>query len=155
MKRPETKNKQYWDGDRFRYLLFIEHLEDYTNELEKQLKNCNLQNVSQQRELLFAFGKYLQNKMQKKMNLSEYLSMNGKIENLNLNKTSTSYYDKYQGLSISSISLGRKTNPSFGNPNGVQLYSVNYTNGSNHEYSPNWIETEVELKLDDKYIKCE
>lgn len=45
MKRPETKDRQYWNGDRFRHLLFIEHLEDYTNELEQQLKNCNLQNV--------------------------------------------------------------------------------------------------------------
>lgn len=36
-------------------------------EQEKQLKNCNLQNVSQQRELLFAFGKYLQ-----KRNISDF-----------------------------------------------------------------------------------
>lgn len=46
MKRPETKEQKYWNGDKFRHLKFIEEIEQYADDLEQQLKNCNLQNVS-------------------------------------------------------------------------------------------------------------
>lgn len=91
--------------------------------------------------------------MKTKINLNTYLSLGGKIENLNFDKTFTTYYDRNIGQSISSISVGSKTNPSFGNPNGVQLYSVEYTNGSSHNYADMWIETEVELTLTSNYKK--
>ena len=42
MKRPETKEQKYWDGDRFRHLQFIEDIEKYTDELEQQVKNLNI-----------------------------------------------------------------------------------------------------------------
>lgn len=41
MKRPETKEEKYWDGDRFRYQQFIEDIEEYANNLEQKLKNFN------------------------------------------------------------------------------------------------------------------
>jgi hypothetical protein len=41
MKRPKTSESKYWENDRFRHLLFIEDLEDYTTALEEQIaKNC-------------------------------------------------------------------------------------------------------------------
>lgn len=46
MKRPKTNESKYWDNDRFRHLLFIEDLEDYTTALEEQIvKNCSIPDV--------------------------------------------------------------------------------------------------------------
>lgn len=41
MIRPKTSESKYWENGRFRHLLFIEDLEDYTTALEEQVVNKN------------------------------------------------------------------------------------------------------------------
>lgn len=89
--------------------------------------------------------------MNKCINLDEYVSYLGRLVNLNLDKTFTTYSDRNQDKSIQSIIKARVTDPSFGNPDGVQLYSVNFNDGSNHDYAGMWISTEVEFDLSEKY----
>lgn len=83
--------------------------------------------------------------MNRMINLDVYISNLGRLENIDLDKTSTSYCDKNVGKSISSIT---KT---YVNSNNIQLYCVNFTDGSNHVYAGMWIQTEVEFELSEKY----
>ena len=39
MERPEINDDKYWDGDRFRHLVFIEELENYISHLEQSKKH--------------------------------------------------------------------------------------------------------------------
>ena len=69
MKAEEFLKEKYKKGgcypwSQFDYSEMVANMEEFA---QQQLKNCNLQNVSQQRELLFAFGKYLQ-----KRNISDF-----------------------------------------------------------------------------------
>lgn len=89
--------------------------------------------------------------MKKMINLDVYISLLGKLENLDIDKTFTTYCDRNQNKSIQSIRKGRITNSSFGNSNGVQLYTTNYNDGTSYEYSGMWIETEVEFDLSERY----
>ncbi len=85
--------------------------------------------------------------MKKTINLGEYLKLGGKLENLNLENTVTTYGDSNSGNSISSIILGKL------NKNGDQLYNISYNNGVNKDYASIWIETEVTMMLDSKFTK--
>lgn len=85
------------------------------------------------------------------LTLGLYVSLLGKLENLNLDETISTYGDKNQNKGIQSITKGRITQPSFGNPNGVQLYTVTYCDGSSYDYSGSWIQTEIEFELAEKY----
>ena len=83
--------------------------------------------------------------MKKCINLDEYVSYLGRLVNLNLDKTFTTYSDRNQDKSISSITRSRV------NSSGIQLYSVNFNDGSNHDYAGMWISTEIEFDLSEKY----
>lgn len=89
--------------------------------------------------------------MKKLINLVEYVGMLGSLSKLNITKTWCTYSDNNNDKPIENITLGRVTNPSFRNPNGVQLYVANFCDGSSHEYSGMWINTEVEFILVEKY----
>lgn len=61
--KEEDKDLNYWEANaRDGYMHTPICVLRYITELEKQLKNCNLQNVSQQSELLIGFLIYLNNK---------------------------------------------------------------------------------------------
>jgi len=82
----------------------------------------------------------------KKSNISveEYLKLGGKIENLDLSKTKTTYFDSYRDRLIESISWCQYND---------KLLSVSFKDGRRKECSPFWIETEVTFKLEEKYTK--
>lgn len=89
--------------------------------------------------------------MKQKITLATYFKLGGKLENLNLDSTFTTHFDKNQSLSIESIMTAEITAPTFGNSQGIQLYLVTFTNGNSSKYGSVWIETEAELTLDPKY----
>ena len=63
MKRPKTSESKYWGNDRFRHLLFIEDLEDYTTALEEQIaKNCVIPAVKNCTTCKFTGGRYTSRK---------------------------------------------------------------------------------------------
>ena len=51
MKRPKTSESKYWENDRFRHLLFVEDLEDYTTALEDRVKKLSISNVGSKSSL--------------------------------------------------------------------------------------------------------
>jgi len=89
--------------------------------------------------------------MKQKINLQTYFLLGGVLEKLVLYKTFTTYFDRNACKDVESIVIGKHTAPSFGNPNGIQLYKVTFIDGSSHEYADMWIETEIELILDPKF----
>ena len=88
--------------------------------------------------------------MKKNIDLTTYFELGGIIGDLNLEKTITTFGDKNYNSPISKITFGRKTEPSFGSPEGIQLYTVHFKNGICKDYSTMWIETEIELGLKQK-----
>lgn len=89
--------------------------------------------------------------MKTMINLGLYIALLGRLENLDYKKTFTTFSDKNQDKNIQSIIRGKITNPSFGNPDGVQLYTVTFCDGSSHDYAQMWIQTDVEFDLAEEY----
>ena len=80
------------------------------------------------------------------INLELYDRFHGDLNKLDLDKTFTIYMDNNRNLSIIHINKGRITE------NNTQLFNVEYLTGKNAEYAGMWIETQVNLVLDSKYI---
>ncbi len=77
--------------------------------------------------------------MKKIISLTEYIRMGGKIENLDV------VFNKYH-QEKGKITFSHKNPPSFGNPNGVDMYNV-----GNKKVADDWIEMEIELILHPQY----
>jgi len=75
-----------------------------------------------------------------------FLKMNGKISNIDLRQTKTTYGDKNEGKQIISIV---ETTP---NENS-RLFNVQFFDGIVHRYAASWISFSVDLVLDNKYLK--
>jgi len=86
--------------------------------------------------------------MKQTISLEKYLSLGGKLEKLNLEKTKVIYTEKLKNEKILSIKKGGK------NKNGDQLYYVEFLNSinSNKDYGSFWIETEVTFGLSKCFI---
>jgi len=75
--------------------------------------------------------------MEQFMMLDQYLSMGGKIKNLNLDETKLVFYrDENSKKKIKSIKGALLT----------------FDDDTSKEYSPMWIQTVVDLALDQKYL---
>jgi hypothetical protein len=78
--------------------------------------------------------------MYQKITLAQYLKMGGKLEHL------SEVLDKYNNKK-GKITFSHTNRPSFGNPNGVDMYNV-----GDKKVADSWIEVEVELVLNEKYL---
>lgn len=91
--------------------------------------------------------------MKQKISLDEYLRLGGDLSKLDTENTFTDYYDFNKSKPILSVEVGRLVSVSFENPNGVQLYTVKYLDGSSKDYASFWIKTAVEFCLSERYLK--
>jgi len=75
--------------------------------------------------------------------LEQYINLGGKLNKLDLNKTLTTHDDiNYDNLIVAIEEIEDKPH----------MYKVTFINGNVKEYSDFWIETDVNLKLDQKYL---
>jgi hypothetical protein len=82
-----------------------------------------------------------------KITLREFIRLGGKIENLNApEEVTTTYGDANSLLTVSNISLTGT------NTHNEPLYMVTYVGGTSHRYSGTWIQVEIDMKLEDKYL---
>lgn len=77
--------------------------------------------------------------MKQKIKLAQYLKMGGDLSAL---EEVLDTYNNQKG----EIKFSHRTAPSFGNPNGVDIYLV-----GNKKVADSWIEIEVEMVLHPKY----
>lgn len=78
--------------------------------------------------------------MKQQMSLQQYLDLGGKIEAL---ECALDTYNNQTGK----ISFSHTNSPSFGNPNGVDMYQV-----GNKKVGAMWIQVTVLVKLDPQYL---
>lgn len=74
------------------------------------------------------------------MSLEQYLQLGGKIEALEY--ALDTYYNQ-----TGPISYSHKNPPSFGNPNGVDMYNV-----GNKKIADSWIQVTVWVELNSRYL---
>lgn len=70
------------------------------------------------------------------LTLQEYLTLGGKIENIN------AAFDNYNKLAATNVAFSHTNPPSFGNPNGVDMYLVN-----GNTIAGTWITVYAAMKL--------
>ena len=70
------------------------------------------------------------------MTLTEYIALGGKIENI------TKAQNKYHNKAAKSVKLAQTNPPSFGNPNGVNMYHVD-----NNLLAEMWIDVYANMQL--------
>lgn len=87
--------------------------------------------------------------MKTKINLEQYLSMGGKLENLNCNDLISTYQDKNQNVKIISF----EDKGEFSTDGKSKLMNFNFENGNSNRYYIGWIQIEIDMVLPDKYTK--